>query len=175
MRIKTKTLEIKMNIALRKLTKTDLPAFSMLWQFYQYHQSTFDNEDIDSTGRFDIDEEYLSDVAIGEEDCDAYLIVVEGNIAGFVTVEPTEILEREMPELSDIFILPKYRAKGIALHVIRQLMLHNSLNWHVSVYENDGEALKFWERLFAKLPIVDVLKVEPPETEGFHEYVITNT
>ena len=38
-----------------------------------------------------------------------------------------------------------------------------------------GEALKFWERLFAKLPIVDVLKVEPPETEGFHEYVITNT
>lgn len=65
MRIKTKTLEIKMNIALRKLTKTDLQAFSMLWQFYQYHQSTFDNEDIDSTGRFHIDEEYLSDVAIG--------------------------------------------------------------------------------------------------------------
>lgn len=43
-----KLLEIKMNIALRKLTKKDLPAFSMLWQFYQYHQSNFDNEDIDS-------------------------------------------------------------------------------------------------------------------------------
>jgi predicted acetyltransferase len=80
-----------------------------------------------------------------------------------------------MPELSDIFILPKYRSKGIALHVVRQLMLNNSINWHVAVYKNDREALQFWDRLFVKLPIVDVLKVEPPETEGFHEYVITNT
>jgi predicted acetyltransferase len=167
-------LEIKMNIVLRKLTESDLPAFSMLWQFYQYHQSAFDNEDIDSSGRFDIDEEYLSDVACDEEDCDAYLIVVENNIAGFVTVEPTEILEREMPELSDIFILPKYRSKGIALHAVRQLMLNNSLNWHVAVYEKDREALKFWERLFTKLPNENVLKVEPAETEGFHEFVITN-
>jgi len=91
-----------------------------------------------------------------------------------VTVEPTEIVKREMPELSDIFILPKYRSKGIALRTVHQLMLNNSLNWHVAVYENDREALKFWDRLFAKLPIVDVLKVEPPETEGFHEFVITN-
>ena len=163
-----------MNITLRKLTKTDLPAFSMLWQFYQYHQSAFDQEDIDSQGRFDIDEEYLSDVAGDEEDCDAYLIVVDGNIAGFVTVEPTEIVAREMPELSDIFILPKYRSKGIALQVVRQLMLNNSLHWHVAVYEKDREALKFWDRLFAKLPIENVLKVEPAETEGFHEFVITN-
>jgi predicted acetyltransferase len=163
-----------MNIVLRKLTKKDLPTFSMLWQFYQYHQSAFDYQDIDSSGRFDIDEEYLSDVAAGEEDCDAYFIVVENNIAGFVTVEPTEILEREMPELSDIFILPKYRSKGIALYVVRQLMLNNSLNWHVAVYEKDLEAFKFWHRLFAKLPIGNVLKVEPPETEGFHEFVITN-
>lgn len=167
--------EIKMNIVLRELNKTDLPAFSMLWQFYQYHQSTFDNEDVDSAGRFDIDEEYLSDIALGEEDCDAYLIVVEGNIAGFVTVEPTEIVAREMPELSDIFILPKYRSKGIALHVVCQLMLNSSSNWHVAVYEKDGEALKFWDRLFTKLPIENVLKVEPPETAGFHEFVITNS
>ncbi|WP_019674468.1 GNAT family N-acetyltransferase [Arsukibacterium perlucidum] len=163
-----------MNIVIRKLTETDLPAFSMLWQFYQYHQSAFDDEDIDSSGRFDIEEEYLSDVVAGDEDCDAYLIIVEGNIAGFVTVEPTEILQREMPELSDIFILPKYRSKGIALHAVCQLMLNNSLNWHVAVYEKDLEALTFWDRLFAKLPIENVLKIEPAETEGFYEFVITN-
>mgnify|MGYP005996999655 FL=1 len=163
-----------MNIVLRKLTKVDSPVFSMLWQFYQYHQSAFDNEDINSSGRFDIDEEYLSDVAADEEDCDAYLIFVEGNIAGFITVESTEILEREMPELSDIFILPKYRSKGIAVHAVRHLMLNSSSNWHVAVYEKDREALKFWDRLFSILPIVNVIKVEPSETEGFHEFVITN-
>lgn len=91
-----------------------------------------------------------------------------------MTVEPTEILEREIPELSDIFILPKYRSKGIAVHAVRQLMLNSSSNWHVAVYKKDREALKFWDRLFAKLPIENVLKVEPPETEGFHEFVITN-
>lgn len=164
-----------MNIILRKLTKTDLPAFSMLWQFYQYHQSAFDNEDMDGTGRFDIDEEYLSDVAAGEEECDAYLIFVDDHIAGFVTVEPTEILDREMPELSDIFILPKYRSKGIAMHCVSQLMLSGSEHWHVAVYEKDQAALKFWDGLFARLTNVDVMKVTPPETEGFHEYVITNT
>ena len=163
-----------MNTVLRKLTKTDLPAFSMLWQFYQYHQSAFDHEDIDSAGRFDIDEEYLSEIAGDEDDCDAYFIVVEGKIAGFVTVEPTEILGREMPELSDIFILPKYRSRGIAFSVVRQLMLDHALHWHVAVYEKDREALQFWQRLFAKLPIENVLKVEPAETEGFHEFVVTN-
>jgi predicted acetyltransferase len=161
-----------MNIVLRKLTKTDLAAFSMLWQFYQYHQSAFDHEDIDSAGRFDIDEEYLSDVAAGEEDCDAYMIIVDDNLAGFVTVEPTEILDREMPELSDIFILPKYRSKGIAMHVVSELMLNDSMQWHVAVYERDHEALKFWDRFFAKLTNVDVMQVTPSETEGFHEYVI---
>lgn len=164
-----------MNIVLRKLTKTDLAAFSMLWQFYQYHQSAFDHEDIDSAGRFDIDEEYLSDVAAGEEDCDAYMIIVDDNLAGFVTVEPTEILDREMPELSDIFILPKYRSKGIAMHVVSELMLNDSRQWHVAVYERDHEALKFWDRFFARLTNVDVMQVTPSETEGFHEYVITNT
>lgn len=164
-----------MNIILRKLTKTDLPAFSMLWQFYQYHQSAFDNEDMDGTGRFDIDEEYLSDVAAGEEECDAYLIFVDDHIAGFVTVEPTEILDREMPELSDIFILPKYRSKGIAMHCVSQLMLSGSEHWHVAVYQKDQAALKFWDGVFARLTNVDVMKVSPPETEGFHEYVITNT
>ncbi|MDX1353531.1 MAG: hypothetical protein R3254_11015 [Thiomicrorhabdus sp.] len=55
----------------------------------------------------------------------------------------TEIVEREMPELSDIFILPKYRSKGIGLYVVRQLMLNNALKWHVAVYEKDREALAF--------------------------------
>jgi hypothetical protein len=34
--------------------------------------------------------------------------------------------------------------------------------------------LKFWNSLFAKLNVVRVDKVDPPETEGYHEFVITN-
>ncbi|WP_444886816.1 hypothetical protein [Microbulbifer sp. JMSA008] len=59
----------------------------MLWQFYQYHQSSFNLEDIDSRGRYNIDEEHLSDVISGNVECDAFVVLIEGGIAGFVTIE----------------------------------------------------------------------------------------
>ncbi|WP_249314082.1 hypothetical protein [Pseudoalteromonas sp. S2755] len=58
-----------MKITIRKAEIADSAAFSMLWQFYQYHQSTFDLEDVGSDGRFDIDEEYLASIIRGEEEC----------------------------------------------------------------------------------------------------------
>ncbi|XQF94008.1 hypothetical protein ACOBV9_21810 (plasmid) [Pseudoalteromonas espejiana] len=76
-----------MEVIIRQAKLTDIKAIKMLWQFYQYHQSAFDLEDVDSGGRFDIDEEYLDCVIRGEEDCIAYLIVVSNQIAGFATVE----------------------------------------------------------------------------------------
>lgn len=163
-----------MEVITRQAKQTDIKAIKMLWQFYQYHQSVFDLEDIDSDGRFDIDDEYLDCVIRGEEDCIAYLIVVSNQIAGFATVEPTEIAGKEMPELADIFILPKYRKLGIAKYVVQHLMLTEGNQWHVSVYLEDSLALTFWKNLFLKLNVARVDKIEPAETEGFHEFVITN-
>jgi len=163
-----------MEIIIRQAELTDIAAIRMLWQFYQYHQSVFDLEDIDSDGRFDIDEEYLDCVVRGEEDCIAYLIVVSNQIAGFATVEPTEIAGKEMPELADLFILPKYRKQGVAKCVVQRLMLTEVNQWHVSVYLEDSLALTFWKNLFLKLNVARVDKIEPAETEGFHEFVITN-
>lgn len=86
----------------------------MLWQFYQYHQSSFDFDDVNENGRFDIDEDYLEEVLSGHDSCAAYVVLSNDAIAGFATVEPTEIEGKEMPELSDVFILPKYRNCGVA-------------------------------------------------------------
>lgn len=163
-----------MKITIRKAEIADSAALSMLWQFYQYHQSAFDLEDVGSDGRFDIDEEYLASIIHGEEECVAYLIFVAGQVAGFATVEPTEIMGKEMPELADIFVLPKYRKQGIAKFVVQHLMQAETNQWHVAVYYNDSLALKFWSDLFTKLNVALVDKVEPAETEGFHEFVITN-
>ncbi|WP_444900218.1 hypothetical protein ACJJIX_01215 [Microbulbifer sp. VAAC004] len=95
----------------------------MLWQFYQYHQSSFNLEDIDSRGRYDIDEEHPSDVMSGNEECDAYIILIESGVADFVAMEQAEIIGVEIPKLSDIFILPKYRSQGVASKVVRALCL----------------------------------------------------
>ena len=163
-----------MDTTIRKAESTDIAAIKMLWQFYQYHQSIFDLEDVGSDGCYDIDEEYLECVVRGEEDCIIYLVLVFNQIAGFATVEPTEIAGKEIPELADIFILPKYRKQGIAKFVIQNLMPVETNQWHVAVHLNDSSALKFWNSLFAKLNVARVDNVDPPETEGYHEFVITN-
>ena len=163
-----------MEITIRKAELIDNTAINMLWQFYQYHQSAFDLEDVDLNGRFDIDEEYIDCVIRGEEDCIAYLVFVSNQIAGFATVEPTVISGKEMPELADIFILPKYRKQGVAKFVIQHLMQTKINQWHVAVHLNDHLALKFWNNVFSKLNVSRVDKIEPAETEGFHEFVITN-
>ncbi|TMP54165.1 GNAT family N-acetyltransferase [Pseudoalteromonas sp. S1612] len=163
-----------MDTTIRKAESTDIAAIKMLWQFYQYHQSIFDLEDVGLDGCYDIDEEYLECVVRGEEDCIIYLVLVSNQIAGFATVEPTEIVGKEIPELADIFILPKYRKQGIAKFVIQNLMSVETNQWHVAVHLNDNSALKFWNSLFAKLNVARVDNVDPPETEGYHEFVITN-
>ena len=163
-----------MDTTIRKAESTDIAAIKMLWQFYQYHQSIFDLEDVGLDGCYDIDEEYLECVVRGEEDCIIYLVLVSNQIAGFATVEPTEIVGKEIPELADIFILPKYRKQGIAKFVIQNLMPVETNQWHVAVHLNDSSALKFWNSLFAKLNVARVDNVDPPETEGYHEFFITN-
>ena len=52
-----------------------------------------------------------------------------------------------MPELADIFILPKYRKRGIAKFVIRHLMQVKTNQWHVAVYLEDSLALNLWSNL----------------------------
>ena len=56
-----------------KAELTDIAVIKMLWQFYQYHQSTFDLGDVGLDGCYDIDEEYLECVVRGEEESITYL------------------------------------------------------------------------------------------------------
>lgn len=164
-----------MSIEVRKANFDDFSAFKMLWQFYQYHQSSFSFEDIDEQGKFDIDESYLEEVLKGQDDCNAYIVLSEQLIIGFVTIEPAEIIGKEMPELSDIFILPKYRNQGIAALVIEQLMHTKEYNeWHVAVYLDDKNALSFWEKHFKHPNYSNVKKVKTPDSEEFHEFVVQN-
>ena len=79
-----------------------------------------------------------------------------------------------MPELSDIFIMPKYRNRGLAKYTIEKLLMNDVKEWHVAVYKDDNEAHQFWQAMFQKLSTEKVDKVLPAETEGFHEYVVVN-
>ncbi|MGI0119275.1 GNAT family N-acetyltransferase [Zooshikella sp. RANM57] len=161
-----------MSLVLKKLTTEYFAAFKRLWQFYEYNNSSFSGEDLDSEGKFDIDEEYLFDIVREYENCEANLLYFNDTLCGFVMVEPTVIDRIEMPELADIFILPKYRGKGLSYIVLRQLMFRSPETWHIAVCQQDRKAFDFWKHAFAKLPFKSVRQIDPPETEGFYEFIV---
>lgn len=72
-----------------------------------------------------------------------------------------------------MFILPKYRNCGVAQQVVEELLAEQG-EWHVAIYEKDIQALSFWEGLFRRLNIKQCKKLDPPETDGFHEFIVEN-
>jgi len=161
-------------IEIKPLQPEQIDAYSMLWQFYLYHQSDFMDDDIGVDGKFDIDDSYLNDIAYGREDCDAHLIYFSQSLAGFINVEQTEISGLSIPELSDIFILPKYRQHGITSHVVKSMFIDKYPRWHVAVYGQDLTAKEFWERLFKRLAVKDVSKLPFSESGEFNEYIVSS-
>ncbi|MCO7224314.1 GNAT family N-acetyltransferase [Pleionea sp. CnH1-48] len=161
--------------SLRKFDSSSFLALSQLWQFYEAHNSYYSDEDIDNNGRYDIDDDYLKDVSNGNEECEGYFILFDEKIAGFVTIETTELEEQELKELSDIFILPKYRGKGLAHAAVQDLMFGVEANiWHVAVYKEDRMAHDFWQHMFKKLSVKEVRLVTSEEGEEFFEYIVKN-
>lgn len=162
--------------SIRKLTEKDLSVFFQLWQFYECHNSYFSNEELDANGCYDVDSEYLMDVLLGKDGSCAYFLMNAGNIAGFVTTENTLVNEQEFKELSDIFVLPKYRKQRLAYFAIKELMLTQETGtWHVSVYKGDRLAQDFWEYVFKILPIFSYESVESSACEDFFEYIVINS
>ncbi|MCX4028066.1 GNAT family N-acetyltransferase [Spartinivicinus marinus] len=161
-----------MALSIKKVITENFAAFKMLWQFYEYDRSYYSKEDLELDGTFDIDEEFFLDIATGKEEGEAYLLYFNDMLCGFVFIEPTEIAGQEIPELADIFILPKYRGKGLAYLVLKQLMFKSPMAWHIAIYKDDKKARTFWQHAFKRLPFKSVDKIEPSEAEGFQEFIV---
>ena len=83
-----------------------------LYQFYAYESSDWEEEDVEADGRFYIHEEHLARYW-QEPQWSANLILVDGFIAGFLLIERSELPGIDALELADLFILKRYRRRGI--------------------------------------------------------------
>ena len=61
-----------------------------------------------------------------------------------------------MQEFSDFFILKKYRRRGVALEVVRRVLLGSAQTWLVATFRADAHANAFWRQAFARLPFARV-------------------
>ncbi|WP_314383514.1 GNAT family N-acetyltransferase [Pseudomonas brenneri] len=122
-----------------------------LYQFYAYESSDWEQEDVEADGRFYIHEEHLSRYW-QDPQWSANLLLVDGYIAGFLLIERSELAGINALELADLFILKRYRRKGIGRAMATQVLTSGEADWLVRFYDQDEASQAFWRSVLDHLP-----------------------
>ncbi|BAN48410.1 GNAT family N-acetyltransferase [Metapseudomonas resinovorans] len=144
-----------------------------LYQYYAYESSDWEDEDVEVDGRFYIHEEHLARYW-QEPQWSAHLVLVDGFIAGFLLIERSELAGFDALELSDLFILKKYRRHGIGKTLVTQVLLGGDHDWLVRFYREDEVALAFWRSVLDELPR-PVRSVEPDDDPHLLSFLVTRS
>ncbi len=122
-----------------------------LYQFYAYESSDWEQEDVEQDGRFYIHEEHLARYW-QDPQWSANLLLVDGYIAGFLLIERSELPGINALELADLFILKRYRRKGIGRALATQVLTSGEADWLVRFYDQDEASQAFWRSVLDSLP-----------------------
>lgn len=139
-----------------------------LLQLYYFDSSYWSGEDVQDDGLYDSYEEGAANYIRGKEGEAAYLVRVDGCLAGFALFERYEFEGEIVDELADLFVLPNYRGRGIATQLIERLVLPAQHPWLIAVFREDAEALRFWQRAFERLPFRSVRAWDVASRPQFH-------
>ncbi|MBM3104480.1 GNAT family N-acetyltransferase [Pseudomonas sp. V1] len=142
-----------------------------LYQFYAYESSDWEQEDVEVDGRFYIHEEHLARYW-QDPQWSANLILVDGFIAGFLLVERSEFAALNALELADLFILKRYRRKGIGRAIASQVLMSGEFDWLVRFYDQDETAQAFWRAVLDNLPR-PVRTIELDDEPELLSYLVT--
>lgn len=163
------------SVSLFRVTPEDAALLDRLWQFYELESSFWSGEDIDETGRFTSLNGFLERLGTPSPFDWAYLIRHEGQVAGLLLVGHQNLRGREIMEFADLYVLPKFRGRGIASEVLRQVLLSSGQPWLICVFRNDAQALAFWRRAFERLPFASVREEVPSEDPDLHEFIVNDS
>lgn len=160
---------------LTRVTQADAVLLDRLWQFYELESSVWSGDDVDETGRYTSLDGFLERLATPDPFDWAWLIRHEGQLAGLLVVGEQNLRDRSIMEFGDLYVLPKYRGRGIASEVVRRIVLDSGHPWLICVFRTDVQALGFWRRTFERLPFASVHEVVPPEDADLHEFIVNDT
>ena len=143
------------NITLRPIVAGEEATLARLFQLYCYDNSGWSGEALPADGRYDVCDAGLASYvhAAGHT---ASWIEVDGELAGFFLTEPGMAGGLAVQEFSDFFILKPYRRRGVALEVVRRVLLDSAQTWLVAMFRADAAACAFWQQAFARLPFARV-------------------
>ncbi len=138
-----------MLIEVIEATPDQKPVLKNLLELYLYDFSEFTGDEVGEDGLYGYEPlEYYWN----EPGRHAFLVRVDGKLAGFVLVNQYKVVpdEGETHAMAEFFILRKHRKKGIGEEAARQVLDLFPGKWQVAqIVENPG-ATAFWRKVIGR-------------------------
>ncbi len=139
---------ISMKITLVKATQEDKNTIQNLGRFYVYEMSRYcgflPNWEVPSNGLFECRD--LSSYT-EEPDRHAFLVKVDGELAGFVLINKEGSTTDVDWNIGEFFIISKFQGKGIGRYVAEQVFNRFPGVWETSQMPQNTPAIEFWDKV----------------------------
>lgn len=159
-----------MGVAIDRATVLDQALLFRLLQLYYFEATRWSGEDLGPDGLYECDENGLLAYFDPEGPDRAYIVRVDGMPAGFALVEQITHAGAPITELADLFVLPKYRRRGLADALTREIVLPGDQPWLIANFHRDQDAQRYWRSAFARLPFRSVRRDQ--DTEHFQIHLV---
>lgn len=128
----------------------DYPIIQNMARFYVYDRSAYMGWSCPETGLFEcIDfKHYFTD-----EGKHAYLIRVNDELAGFVLLDKTQLIESVDWNMGEFFILAKFQKQGVGTYIAKQIISTIKGKWSVGAMPENIKAVRFWRKVISEITI----------------------
>lgn len=138
----------KMQITLCKATEQDKDTIQNLGRFYVYEMSRYcgflPDWETPLNGLFECRD--LSSYC-EEPERHAFLIKVDGELAGFVLINKIGSTLDVDWNIGEFFVISKFQGKGVGRHVAEQIFNQFPGTWETTQMPENKAAIDFWERI----------------------------
>lgn len=141
-----------------------------VFQFYCYDTSIEDEYDLEENGLYSLSAEYFAQYWTNPR-WSAHLLRWDGVIAGFALIEASEAVA-DAQELADLFVLKRFRRRGIAREVALHFMAQRAVPWTIVVFDDAVEAQAFWKSIFKEPRLQAARQVADPDDRAVTVHVL---
>ncbi|HFD0826701.1 TPA: GNAT family N-acetyltransferase [Legionella pneumophila] len=129
-------------------------------RFYVYDRTKYLRWECPETGMFECIyfKHYFE-----EPEQHAFLVKIDHELAGFVLLDKTKLIEKIDWSMGEFFILAKFQSNGIGGQAAREIFSRFLGKWSVAVMPENLGAVKFWRKIInevSKGEFTEVFKTE---------------
>lgn len=140
-------------VTLRAADRPQWPVIENLLQFYQYELSAWYPIAFGEDGRYAIASraDYLA-----QPGTQAWLILADGELAGFAVVDDELLDPRRDLNLGYFFVARRFRGRGIGAAAFGGLLARYPGAWELYYLARNGAAAAFWPKAFERAGVREV-------------------